>query len=276
MSDNKILVIYHSNCPDGFASSWACWEKFQNTADYLAVGYYDKAPDVTAYDQIYVVDFSFAREILLEWHDSGKQVTVLDHHKSAKEQLEGLDFAYFNMDECGAVMTWKYLHPETNPPEVLQYVQDRDLWQWRLPLSREVNAALSQYTRRGSIPEDFKAYQYKSIGSLAKEGTIILECQNNLVTAMTASDRVITCLVGGHMVHVVNASCLISEVCERLYSTYTEDPFVACFFDIEYKQVWALRTNKDFDVSAVAKQFGGGGHAKAAGFKVGTGQIRGF
>jgi nanoRNase/pAp phosphatase (c-di-AMP/oligoRNAs hydrolase) len=30
---------------------------------------------------------------------------------------------------------------------------------------------------------------------------------------------------------------------------------------------WSLRSNEDFDVSAIAKEFGGGGHKNAAGFE---------
>src|SRR2546422_4504114 len=45
-----------------------------------------------------------------------------------------------------------------SPPWLLQYVQDKDLWAWKLPNSREINAGLNSY------PYDFKVWD-----SLEKE-----------------------------------------------------------------------------------------------------------
>ena len=47
------------------------------------------------------------------------------------------------------------------------------------------------------------------------------------------------------------------------------EPFAACYWDTAEGRVFGLRATDDgVDVSDVAKQYGGGGHAKAAGFKV--------
>lgn len=46
-------------------------------------------------------------------------------------------------------------------------------------------------------------------------------------------------------------------------------PFAACYWDTEEGRVFGLRAADDgVDVSEIAKEYGGGGHAKAAGFKV--------
>jgi nanoRNase/pAp phosphatase (c-di-AMP/oligoRNAs hydrolase) len=43
---------------------------------------------------------------------------------------------------------------------------------------------------------------------------------------------------------------------------------LAVFFLLDQEhEVWSLRSRNGFDVSAVARSFGGGGHAAAAGFK---------
>lgn len=55
---------------------------------------------------------------------------------------------HFDLKKCGAVLTWEYFFPEESIPEFLYYVQDRDLWQWKLPKSREINAAFSYIGRQ--------------------------------------------------------------------------------------------------------------------------------
>ena len=45
--------------------------------------------------------------------------------------------------------------------------------------------------------------------------------------------------------------------------------FGACYFEVEQNRFqYSLRSRGDFDVSEIAKKFGGGGHKNAAGFTV--------
>ena len=47
------------------------------------------------------------------------------------------------------------------------------------------------------------------------------------------------------------------------------EPFAACYWDTEGARVFSLRSADDgLDVSEIAKQYGGGGHVRAAGFSV--------
>ena len=47
------------------------------------------------------------------------------------------------------------------------------------------------------------------------------------------------------------------------------EPFAACYWDTLDGRVFSLRsTDEGLDVSAIASEYGGGGHAQAAGFKV--------
>ena len=47
------------------------------------------------------------------------------------------------------------------------------------------------------------------------------------------------------------------------------EPFAACYWDTPEGRVFSLRSSSDgVDVSEIAKQFGGGGHKNAAGFKI--------
>jgi hypothetical protein len=109
--------------------------------EITAAFYGNPPPDVTDRD-VLIFDFSYPRAMLLDMHSKAKSLKVFDHHDSAQKDLEGLDFAYFDQSKSGAILAWDYFNIGKMPPLILQYIQDRDLWQWQLPQSREVNESL--------------------------------------------------------------------------------------------------------------------------------------
>ncbi len=76
--------------------------------------------------------------------------------------------------------------------------------------------------------------------------------------------------LGDHRFVAVNAPIHQSEVAHTLLEKFPDSPFAAAFVQVERAQRWSLRSRGDFDVSAVAAGFGGGGHAAAAGFTLAT------
>lgn len=81
--------------------------------------------------------------------EESETTEVCDHHESARALLEELAAEYpdklsvvFDTKRSGARIAWERYFPEQPLPPVVAYVEDRDLWQWRLPASREVNEAL--------------------------------------------------------------------------------------------------------------------------------------
>lgn len=260
-----MLCIYHKNCADGLAAALAvklyCWEK-EIEFESLTAQYGDTPPDVTGKD-VMIVDFSYPREQLLVIHESAKSLVVIDHHKTSEAALIGLDFCHFDMSKSGAVLTWEYLFPTTPLPELFKYVQDRDLWTWTLPQSKEVSAALRSYPPFFDVWEKFLTP--KSIEALKAEGGAILRYQQHEIDA-ALSRPVERVVIGGYDVPCVNCTHLISELGNELAQN---EPFAALYFDTNDKRVFSLRsTDAGVDVAEVAKQYGGGGHRNAAGFSV--------
>lgn len=262
-----IHVLYHANCYDGFGAAWAAWRKLGDEGvTYRAVNYGDECfLDLHNCDQgrLYLLDFSYPKKTLLELAKEF-DITVLDHHKSAKADLEGLHFAHFDMERSGAWLAWTYFHPEP-PPLMLRYIQDRDLWRFELNGSRQV----SQWMR--SWPFDFVTWDTLSaiceerISAVINEGESLLRFQNRQVEIMT--DNAVEVTLGGHKVHAANATCFFSEVGEELCRRYPDEPFAAYWLDrADGKRQWGLRSRGGFDCTVVAKQYGGGGHPGAAGF----------
>jgi oligoribonuclease NrnB/cAMP/cGMP phosphodiesterase (DHH superfamily) len=197
--------------------------------------------------------------VLVELKQRVADLTLLDHHKTAQEDLIDLNFAIFDMHKSGAMLAWEFWHPGAPVPELIAYISDRDLWQFALPHSQEVFAAICSY------PMDFQVWDSFDIATLKQEGAIILRLQKQLVSSMC--DQVMFKEIAGYQVPVVNASTFFSDVPHELCLRYPDAPFAAYYVDRgDGKRQWGLRSIGEFDVSAIAKQFGGGGHHNAAGF----------
>src|SRR4051812_45752863 len=101
----KTVVMYHGNCPDGFGGAWAAWQKLGDAAVYCPVNHGDPPPALAPDANVIMVDFAYSRDLILAMHDAVASLTILDHHKSAQETLGDLDFATFDMDRSGAMMS---------------------------------------------------------------------------------------------------------------------------------------------------------------------------
>lgn len=281
---SKPLIISHGpHCTDGFASSWSAWRKFGDQAEYMSANYGDAPPrgEAVAGRDVYILDFSYPRDVLLAMSRMANRVVVLDHHASAQKDLGDLTapnlMILFRMDISGARMAWEYFHPETTPPWLIDFVEDRDLWRHKLLNSKEVSAAIASYPFEFELWNKWHGYGNGILGSeqdkhagalswmdvLAQEGTAILRYQRQQVEKQiaNASEREI----GGHKVLAVCATHLISEIAGALA---VGRPFGATFFvDQQGREVWSLRSSEDgIDVSEVAKKLGGGGHKHSAEF----------
>lgn len=256
----KTWVLYHGDCNDGFGGAWAAWLKLGTDAKYVPVSHGDPPPALPDDAHVVLVDFAYSRDEMLAMHERAATLTVLDHHKTAEEALRGLDFAVFDMERSGAMLAWDFWHPGKPAPQLIRYVQDSDLWRFELPNSREVNAALSSY------PQKFQVWRELDVAVLAREGAAILRFKMQTVQMIVSFARVGN--VGGHEVPIVNATAHWSDVGQGLIERFPEAPFVASYFeDADGVKRWSLRSNGEFDVSELAKRFGGGGHRQAAGFR---------
>lgn len=271
------LCIYHANCFDGFCAAWLfnAWFPY---SEFFAAQYGQEPPDVKGKD-VFILDFSYKRPVMEQIIKDASFTTVLDHHKTAQAELEDLydEKAYikFDMNKSGGMLTWEYLinlhsvmppghfMPITGePPWLVKYTMDRDLWLWKLPNSREINAALRSYTL------DFRVWNRHHLNKredYIEPGSAILRVEQQMVNEHVKHVTHIN-LNEFHNVPCVNATCLFSEIAGKL----AENAFFgACYFIRSDGLVqFSLRSKGDFDVSDVAKAFGGGGHKNAAGFQV--------
>lgn len=258
------LIIYHAGCADGFCAAWVV-RPWYTDAEFRPMNYSDEPPTdaEVAGREVLILDFSFPREVMLRLHAAAKSLRCLDHHKTAQEVLAGLDFCTFDLTKSGARLAWEMVNGGREPPWLVKYTEDRDLWKWELENSKEINAALRCY------PFDFDGWD--ELGRtgyprrLIEEGRAILRYQDEVIAG--AVENAAICTIAGYRVPVVNSTTLISEIAGKLAEGH---PFGVCWFEkADGTRIYSLRSREGGeDVSAIARQFGGGGHKHAAGFSV--------
>ena len=256
-------VLYHGDCIDGFGAAWAAWRKLGDAAEYVPVSHGNPPPDVTG-RRVTIVDFSYRREVLLKMAEKAISLEVVDHHKTAQEDLAGLPFCIFDMTRSGAVLSWRHFHPDTEVPTLLLHVQDKDLWTWKMEGSAAITCGLRAYpfdfSRWSGWVDDWQVGR----ADLYKEGDAILRYQAEVVKRVL--DSAFEIELAGHKVRCANTPILQSEVAGTLAEGRS---FGVAYFESGGRRFYSLRSRDGgVDVADLAGRFGGGGHAKAAGFSV--------
>lgn len=279
----KPLVIYHAHCTDGFGAAYAAWKKFGDLADYVPMNYGEpEHGDVDLLQakigtpdnrQVYVLDFSFPIDIT-KWLIKNSAFFVwLDHHKTAFEMWAG-DERELYLDETeytniildnsksGAMLAWEYFHPSNELPIIIRHIDDRDRWKFNLRGSKEIHASLQ--TEKPWTFEMWDALTSNdNYGALFSQGGAILKAQTQQVASTASYSR--KCQIGDATGLSVNTNVHISEVGHELAKKSGSFGLI-WYLNADNRANCSLRSEGDYDVSAIARRFGGGGHKNAAGF----------
>lgn len=290
-------ILYHNPCCDGFAAAFVAWLKLGVSATYHPVRYHEPLPaEVRDGDEVIILDFSYSRETL-EALAKRCKVLVLDHHPSARQELDGLPFARFEQDKCGCVMAWEHYFPGRPLPRALQYIDWRDrgvmfqapetvpadlpvfyagLW---LGTARNFHAwkhALSCFDEQGTatLLKDMPDVEnLEDQTSFYEEQAVVFQRGGAIATAQALAvqdraDEASWLSLDGHKVPAACSAADKSEIAAELLRRHPEAPFAVVWSVRSSTLVEvSLRSRKDgFDVGALAKQHGGGGHRCAAGF----------
>lgn len=296
----KPLIIYHASCTDGFGAAYAAWNRFGDDAEYVPMHYGTiTAPvnligmfgDTFADRYVFILDFSFPKEVM-EWlFANSKGVTWLDHHKTAfemwcpdgeREFFQEYEIAlhrntYITLDnnKSGAMLAWEYFHQDTAPPMVIKHIDDRDRWQFKLRGSREIHLAL-QAEQPWTFDQWAALAHPDNYGGLFSTGSALLKDQIQKVQHSAKKGTPVKIpvtlpdLFEGASVEglVVNTPTFISEVGHEL-AVKSGTFGLVWYYDGESGRAnCSLRSNGDYDVSAIAKLFSGGGHRNASGFNI--------
>lgn len=269
------VVVYHEGCNDGLCAAAICYQAWGEIPRYMPMHYKRSLPTevVSGGNCLLFVDFCPEAHELDELVKVWRHIYVIDHHDSRAwiSQYKGVT-ARFDRNHSAAWLTWDEIRRPLNRPEVVDYVQDRDLWQWQLPNSLAVSAAMREWTSY-SVAQWNQAMEMTTVAGLSKMidcGRIILETHDAI--AKSAAKRSFRAVLHGIPVRMINCTTLISETCHMILSMFDDVDVAVAFFitDNGGKVQISLRSRPEVRCNDLAAAIdpGGGGHPCAAGATV--------
>jgi len=285
------VVIYHkmsrrANCPDGFAAAWVVWRRLQKDARRCLrnAENYDKQA-IAEPENAHVCRQSAKALREMAAKLANPQLWGCTYEDKPPEIAPGseviiVDFSFplTTLQQC----------PDEPMPTFLEFVRDRDLWRknadspwwgFSLPETAYFHEAM------GKMGRDFDLFDKLAEMDLGQLREFLLPKGKDLVDKKIAMAEQITKtrakLKKFYDYEPVAVVRLENPAEERIHSDvgacmlhhFPEAKFAAIFSSQGKCSLRSLAVGNNFDVEAIAKRYGGGGHRNAAGF---VPQVSGF
>lgn len=281
MNFEEILIIYHANCPDGMCAAW-CANHFYTEAmerGEAEVTFYGathgQSPPIKLVKKAhktFILDFSYSREDMIKISKL-TELKVLDHHVKAQEACQDLDFCEFDLNRSGAGIAWDYFFPDVERPWLVDYIETRDIWQWKWPNAEEALAYVD------TLPRNFMTYDKIFNGTISLAECVEKGKPVKAYIKTVIEETIEACLrhitfqaPDGSMyvdVPIVNGNC--KQISELINYFAPGHLFGLGYFrrkDGKYQYSIRVPEDSPFDGNKFAGLYGGGGHKKAAGFQL--------
>lgn len=272
------IVIYHAPCMDGTAGAYVC--KVHNNGHPCK--YFGTKLGLESYDfpnvrnrNVCIVDISFTREIMIELYANSNYLICLDHHKTAKTQLQDLDFCIFDMKRSGAQLAWDTLLA-TRRPEFIDFIGGRDLWDFSKAGTNNFTTGLYKKLQDFELDEIFIIFDILANNTdpafnevrdeIMKYGKFYNAFKNE---AVEYACKVATkCKMGEHTIWATECALDRSKA-GNILAQRDDCEFAAIYrYNLKANEWYISLRSMDTktDVSLVAQYYDGGGHRNAAGF----------
>ncbi len=292
----NVVILSHKNCSDGFAAAWAAHHYYSSQQEpyHLKHIYVDPPNPELAFEklqrylppnkveEVYSFDVGYKADKLLKLLEIYPDAKVYDHHISSyKDICANIDPVpvnyHFNNDKSGATLAWECFFKDQPVPKLLQYIEDRDLWNFRRPDSIDITAGIYASLPIGDFDmwTEFVENEEEKVVEMLRIGKIINKLQERRIRALIRIGKVYQ--INGLKAFVVNTTENVSDLGNTVCQLKDENNnFIADYAMIyrhdhkEDETYVSLRSNqgRDVDVSKIAESFSskGGGHKNAAGF----------
>ena len=259
-------MLYHADCADGFGAAYAAWKKFGSKALYIPVppdnGY---LPKEARGANVHTLDYSFPASRVSQVLRRVASLTVIDHHISNQHAAALATHSFFALDHSGAVLAWRYFHPKEPLPKLLRYIEDCDLWKFKLKHARGLSQVIRtrdfNFAVWSKLARDFE--NPKRLKRFVEDGKLLLAQTERTVRKLVENAEDVR--FEGHRCRMVNSPVLTSEIGATLVAKGS--PIGIIWSRRKDKIIVSLRSKPEgVDVSKVAEKYGGGGHKSAAGF----------
>lgn len=331
------LVIIHDTDADGTAAAWCVNRLSDQYSSTLLIpqraGVNEIPEELTENDSVFLVDRSYPWDTLITLSQQVFSVTVIDHHKSAMTDIynkavasglyelnstairsETLFIRYGNIHihidttQAACAMCWHYhiahsIDPDPEEKEVpwfIKYIEDRDLWKWKLPDSKEINAGIHFCSKNEqlNLVSGLTVYDFlleassedptPFVEDIKNTGKIVLDTQLQIIKSIAHGPTVSyqEVFYNDHSILIPNhpkelssghyrfavVCCpftLISDLGSYMLSCtdegFVQPDVVLCYNKTAEGYVYSIRSK--VDMIWLAKEYGGGGHPNACGFK---------
>ena len=308
----KVLCIYHKIDLDGWMSAAIVklaydernkiamnLDKEPEELYFFGYNYGDNIPMelINQHDTVILVDISFPKEIMYELSrtaNADKKFIWIDHHISAiKDSVEekyDMIPGIRNTSKAACELVWDYFF-DVPCPLIVNYLGLYD--SFRHKGTEQENKILEfQYGARSIISSYADAYEYLLLcynRNNGKDNTKGLEYIQNL------GEGIFKYLKKEASSVMRSSFSVIFEMESKKYKfiAVNKDRFNPSNFELDYHEKgydgamcfalydtnWSVslyNENGEVDCSVIAKQFGGGGHKGAAGFRVPFGEMEEF
>ena len=306
-------VYYHASCPDGTASAMliaAAFRLIGHKAEFKPLQYGTaEMDDLVPYKGQMFVDITPPRDKWEDWKEF--EPIVLDHHESSKAVTEGLGGIYGTNDKYSGAMLahefvflpcvdfWmsamaaftkvaaggcehsvEHLRPQFNKwRDFATLAMVRDTWKSKHELWGRAHALQLATSFEGSKNLIEKAqlgeFDFDTTMSLGEK---LKEKHDKKVELIAQGAHWVDFAHGDSILKLASFNTtekIISDVGNYLLENGA-DVAVGYFYmreDEAFQAVVSLRTNEKISASRVCESLGGGGHARAAGFRIKTALI---
>jgi oligoribonuclease NrnB/cAMP/cGMP phosphodiesterase (DHH superfamily) len=226
--------------------------------------------DIANAGRVVVVDFSFPLQDM-QTMAAGREFIWIDHHKSALTELEEVSKAWpglRDLSEAACVLTWKYFFPNKPVPRAITLIGDRDIWRWAEADTGAFTEGL--HVRDTSVEhDDLWVPILEDDPSLMKK--ILNEGQRLREIRLAQIKRLVEwrgfeVQFEGHQTLAINTHGN-GDLGQHGRDLGYE--IVYCYEDQMQRDILTTVVtlfSRQVDVSVIARRYGGGGHAGAAGF----------
>lgn len=260
----NIVILYHSDCTDGFTAAWVAQKKFGARASYLPLKHTDPVPKGLKNKTVYFLDIVYEMPVLKEVIRRNKKVIVLDHHVSRQKEVRTVTDYRYDINHSGAMLAWQYFFPEKKPPFFVKIVEEEDLWRFK---SRGVKEILAAVRTR---PFSFQYWDViiRDLERAPKRGGYIIkgraELERQKLLIQERASRAAWVKFSGRRALAVESKIFTSEI-GHILARRSKYLGIVWSRRGRFLKV-SLRSTGRLNVAKLAEKFGGGGHYHAAGF----------
>ncbi len=294
-------VFYHNDL-DGRCSAFWCTFIPELKKEFFEINYNKPFPigKILPNETVYIVDFSISPEEMIDLLEITPNVVWIDHHKSSidkyknfRNEITGIRYETKSADEikkdpnyinmAGCALTYIYLNIMTKQgkgevksfntkmyeqvPKFTRLISDWDTWTLKLPQTKPfvIGCEIYDTNPESNFWIDLVNNEASTINKIIVEGKICIAYRDGWSKDFLKSYG-FEVEFEGYKCFAVNLGKCNSDYFKSIGGTDKYDILLPFIYDGKNWSVSLYSGQNGVDVSEIAKKYGGGGHAGAAGF----------